>query len=675
MIGLPAAVLLALTVQQPLAPTGWNDSAVLALVHRAILRRAGAQADTGLRDFSATAHGFVFFLGQLGEQLTDPPRLIKTDQLVLQVYWKAPGKIKQRIVGWRDRLDLPSDIQYHRDHLGIVMGGFGDRIQLGEGTEVRGVPHPLSPMGPALYDYALTDSLLLQLPNRTVRVYEVSVRPRDLTAPRIVGRMYLDVDYADLVRFSFQFTPSAYLDRTLEDITVVLDNALWEGRFWLPRRQEIEIRRRSDLLDLPARGIIRGRWEIGGYRFNLGLEDSLFRGPEIVAAPREVREEFVWPEVMDEAIARQMGAPRADLREVQDAVSKIVERRLSQKLPALQPGAPSISEIIRVNRVEGLALGGGFTLRPGLLTVRTRLSYGTSDRRAKGGIEFSLPARWGVVALSAGREVRDAGEEPRIAPLLNSLLAQEAGLDYGDYFLLDQVELAARYSGVRRPQVALSFGLEQARSLEVKATPVRGSYRSNPPLGGERYAVTRLELDAQGWPLASGQVWVAAEGGLGPRTGYLRLAGKWSRNVRPGIGELAIEGSGVWASSELPVHRAFLWGGRGAVRCDQLWGRCGGRYGLIALVEWRLRAPFAAVRLSPVISTGREVTLAPFLRAGWLGGSMAGSPWSGTGGVIPVGGLAVEWFHQLLRFEVGVAFNTGAAGVTVDINRALWSIL
>ena len=111
----------------------WNSDPALALARRAIDRRAQAAGDTALRDYKAQAHGFVFFLGQMGDGLNAPPRLIKADQLELEVYWKAPGASKQRIVGWRDRAELPTDINYHRDHLGIVQNNFGPLIRLGEG--------------------------------------------------------------------------------------------------------------------------------------------------------------------------------------------------------------------------------------------------------------------------------------------------------------------------------------------------------------------------------------------------------------------------------------------------------------------------------------------------------------------------------------------------------------
>ena len=91
----------------------WNTPEVRAVVDRAITRRSTVQADSGLRTFRARAHGFVFFLGQMGEGFPEPPRLIKSDQLALEVYWQSPGRSKQIIIGRRDRRDLPTDIQYH----------------------------------------------------------------------------------------------------------------------------------------------------------------------------------------------------------------------------------------------------------------------------------------------------------------------------------------------------------------------------------------------------------------------------------------------------------------------------------------------------------------------------------------------------------------------------------
>src|SRR5256886_14622508 len=87
-----------------------------------------------------------------------------------------------------------------------------------------------------IYDFALDDTTTIMLPEREVRVVTLRVRPKDFGLPRIVGTLYLDAETADLVRMAFNFTPRSYLDPELEDVSVVLDNALWERRYWLPYR-------------------------------------------------------------------------------------------------------------------------------------------------------------------------------------------------------------------------------------------------------------------------------------------------------------------------------------------------------------------------------------------------------------------------------------------------------
>src|SRR6266540_6540158 len=163
----------------------WNDDRTRALVERATERRATQIADTALVDYLATAHGYLTFLAQFGEGFTEPPKIVKADELALEVYWRSPDLSKQRIVGRRDTLLLPTDINYHRDHLGIVQNNFPNLIRVGEGDEVRDVPHPLSDVGLNEYDFAIRDSLRIALGPRNLEVYEVRVRPKNDRAPRI----------------------------------------------------------------------------------------------------------------------------------------------------------------------------------------------------------------------------------------------------------------------------------------------------------------------------------------------------------------------------------------------------------------------------------------------------------------------------------------------------------
>ena len=88
----------------------------------------------------------------------------------------------------------------------------------------------------------------------------------------------------------------------------------------------------------------------------------------------------------------------------------------------------------------------------------------------------------------------------------------------------------------------------------------------------------------------------------------------------------------------------------------------GSRSSALAQVEWRLELPAPGVGLGSFASTGRRMTLAPFLAAGWAERPLDGLPWSGSDGVRPVAGVALEWFMRLLRVEAGVGLGTGGSG-------------
>jgi len=61
---------------QPVRAQAWNDARARELVERATERRAQQLADTALRDYHATAHGYLTFLAQVGENFPDPPRVV-----------------------------------------------------------------------------------------------------------------------------------------------------------------------------------------------------------------------------------------------------------------------------------------------------------------------------------------------------------------------------------------------------------------------------------------------------------------------------------------------------------------------------------------------------------------------------------------------------------------------
>ncbi len=650
----------------------------MTLVRRAVDRRLAVQADSSLTSYRARAHGFLFFLAQVGEGLTQPPKLVKADQLEVEVYWQAPNHSKQVILGWRDGAFLPTDINYHRDHLGIVTNNFGNVIRIGEGDEVRDVVHPLSPAGLTAYDFALTDSIAIRTAQGEVTVHQIAVRPRSFDHPLVVGTLYLDVATAELVRFRFSFTPPSYLDRQLEDISVVLENALYQGRYWLPYRQEVEIRRRAIWLDFPARGIIRGRWEIDGYDMNVPWP------PELVGAPAigglvHPGGDSLWTEPLDQAIAGvAQPVNRQDMQSLRAEVERIAGARALAGLPSQRLATGSLSDIAHVNRVQGLALGigGTFGLSSGRLQLRPSIGYGTSDQRWLG----SLSAGWNFGAtqleLSGSRRITDFSDVPVIAPLLNSFTSQEAGQDYGDYVLLTGADLtlAQRLGG--RTSLRGTVGAEESQSVTVQASPANGTYRPNPGLGSGSYGVARLELEQASGGIAlrrdlQGQV--SLELGDGPEN-YVRAAAHGVWTARFGGSELQSTLYLAAGSDGLPPHRSFVLGGRGTL-VGEPFRAYGGREMALGRLEWRFEAPVPALSLGSYASTGQHLVVAPFIAAGYAGRPYQSLPWTETDGIRPVAGIAVEWLMRIIRVEAGVGLRDGRVGLTIDVNRDWWGVL
>jgi hypothetical protein len=382
-------------------------------VRLATNRRAQQLADTGLRDYAARAHGYVTFLAQLGEGFREPPQIVKADELALEVYWRAPNLSKQLIVGRRDSTLLPTDIQYHRDHLGIVQNNFPATIRIGDGDEVRDVPHPLSANGLGQYDFALSDSLRISFPGHVIEVYEVKVRPRNDREPGLIGALYLERETGQVVRMAFSFTRAAYLDKQLEDVFIVLENGLVGTRFWLPLHQEVEIRRTATWLDSPVRGIIRGRWEIGEYRLNTGMSGMLFTGPEIAIAKRNLAD-YSWPSgrILDSLPPDVRAVTADEIRRVQDEARSLVRaealrRARSSALSATRAKLGTVGH--EAQRLRAIQSCGGHG-------ARRRLHRATRIRRrpdAARPIRHGRPGRQGTPRARMARAARAHRERLR----------------------------------------------------------------------------------------------------------------------------------------------------------------------------------------------------------------------------------------------------------------------
>ena len=150
-------------------------------------------------------------------------------------------------------------------------------------------------------------------------------------------------------------------------------------------------------------------------------------------------------------------------------------------------GTNSVSDLLLVNRVAGLRLGFGGSASAGGFEGKAWLGYGTSDGRLLTRLTLSTGVGGGTALVEGYRRVVDLSDIQVISTVLNSFRSQEAGTDLGDYVLLSGVRGLVTVPLSARSSVVLGLGVEQSRSVVVAATPVRGTYDPNPPLGAGDY--------------------------------------------------------------------------------------------------------------------------------------------------------------------------------------------
>jgi hypothetical protein len=668
----------------------WNDARTRTLVEQATDRRARQIADTALADYHAAAHGYLTFLAQVGEGFTEPPKIVKADELALEVYWHAPNLSKQHIAGRRDTLLLPTDINYHRDHLGIIQNNFPSIIRLGDGDEVQDVPHPLSAAGLTEYDYAIRDSLEIRLGPRTLEVYEVRVRPKNDRLPRAIGAVYIDRESGEVVRMAFSFTRAALKDKELEDVSVVLENGLIEGKFWLPRRQEIEIRRTGTWLDYPARGIIRGRWEICCYEVNKPLPPGIFYGPEIALAPRGTKPTIPFSgQILDSLPSDVRAVTDADVAKVQEEARALVRAQALARTRNTALSARNVSDFVRVNRVEGISAGGGLTRRlGGGFSVTGRGRYGFSDENGKGRVEIDYRRASGVgLRLAAYSELLFAGDVAERSTAVNSVAAQEFGSDYTDPFHSKGIVASAQTAPIYGWNPSLEVALERQHGVSVHATPAAGRYEKTLPALELRQDRVSLVLDH---PTSLGPLGFEVQSHLdgsfvrfrgAGRDGYSSLGRIAFRGdfARP-IGRQRLVGQTFAATAGLgndfPPAQDLIFAGGPESAPGYDFHQFATKNAVSQRVEIQAPVPFVSIPLGRYGKTPSTITLAPFVSGLWTDRNYnLGLGRAQRSGFHPSVGIGALSFFDLMRIDVARGLRDGRWTFSADVSRDLWRIL
>lgn len=654
---------------------GWNGPRSVQIAARAVEARAHAYADSSLRDFEAAVEGHVYFLGEFG----DERELVRADQISIELRWQAPDRALQTIVGRRHERRFPTRIQYHIDHLSVVLDNFGDRIRLGEGDEVRNVLHPAAAGALNFYDYRLVDSLEIRIRDHTARVYRLEVRPSDADRPGVVGTLYVERGSGAIARMTVTFTGAAYRDPSLDYISLDLRSALWEGRYWLPAEQEIEIRRQLSWLSYPVGGVIRTRFRILDYRINQGPSYSLGRGDRVASLPQAMLERYSeWREPLyGEGLA---ASERSD-----EALARMRRRASALVGPAdllgtsrLQFYLPDASSALRARRAEGVLLGGGGSYRLDESSeIRVWVGYPFGMERVEieaGAVRAFGPVELGIVGYA--ERLADIGPFRAASGTISSLALALSGEDYTDPYFEDGVELEIGTERIGdRTTLRFSYSNQRSAELTIRSTALDGS-TPRPVRPIDEGTLAGLKLTT-GYGLGSllGARWsldVSAEAGLDGvgDFGFTRaIVGLRAEGDRPGTPwGWGVRVAGGVSGGTLPAQRLFLLGGRGTVPGYPFrrWG--GDRFGTLeADLSRALLAPWLRARLRGA--------------AGWTTLGSAGSAAAERLGVAESGGLRLAaggglgFFYDIVRLDAVHGLRDGDWEVILSIKRSLWPVL
>ncbi len=483
------------------------------------------------------------------------------------------------------------------------------------------------------------------------------------------------------------FTRAALIDKALEDLSIVLEIQLVGGRFWLPSRQEIEIRRTGTWLDYPIRAIISGRWEIGNYRFNLSPAPVLFAGPEIIQAPPALLKQYEWHgAILDSLPPDVRMATDKDVARVQEEARELVRAQALRRAQHLSISARNVSDLVRFDRAEGLSIGEGISKPFGNgLSGVVRARYGIDDRQALGStaLAWTEPSGAGL-RVFAMRDLRDVGDVAERSSVVNSIAAQEFGSDYTDPYLVRAVGLRGEEDiGGFRWHASGSY--EWQSPVSVRATPVTGHFEPT---------IAARDEHASRWTLGIDR----------PETDWLfgtSLAGTSEMRVVVPYGMRPADGSNLTTVRGVitaDVERA--WGAQRFVSATTAAGLFGGpphalippqelvylggpitgpgydyhslvtTFGVTEHLEWRSPAPFFPFSLGRFGRVPAHGEIAPYFHAIVVNG------FEGLGGgVYPSVGVGYLLPFDLVRIDVARGLRNGRWTFSIDVGRDLWSIL
>jgi len=267
-----AAILFGGAPQLPDTAT-FRDAATAELYARARVRHI--RQDSLVRNYRALVR--MRLEASAGRSRFARQTTLIAHESVAEIAWQQPNDLQVHVLGSRAVVpllriiqgfggDVDEDVERDLrrdlvpDRPWFIPRALGDSIRLMSVPEHAAL-HPMADGATAFYRFAITDSVLLVLPDRSIRAYKMHVEPKRLGAALVAGDMWIDAESADVVRFGMVFlgdyvwsdptgnTAADSAEARKESTTAakylsveaMVEYALVDRQYWMPYRQLLAI--------------------------------------------------------------------------------------------------------------------------------------------------------------------------------------------------------------------------------------------------------------------------------------------------------------------------------------------------------------------------------------------------------------------------------------------------
>ncbi|NIM48829.1 MAG: hypothetical protein GTN62_03480 [Gemmatimonadales bacterium] len=207
----------------------FRDAATAEVYARARVRHI--RQDSLVRDYRATVR--TRLEAAAGRSRFARLTTLIAHESVAEITWRVPNDLKVKVLGSRARAPIVRILRGLSEDVGRwERGELPDRITseaegelrqelvperpwfipraLGDSVRLMGLPehaalHPLGDNATDYYRFAITDSVTLLVPGRSVRAILMRVEPKVYGPSLIAGDMWIDAELADVVRFRMIF--------------------------------------------------------------------------------------------------------------------------------------------------------------------------------------------------------------------------------------------------------------------------------------------------------------------------------------------------------------------------------------------------------------------------------------------------------------------------------------